>query len=61
MWSPSIIDAIIHRWRIGTVVFEEGGHNGAMQPIVPYDRIEIQIDYPLVDDDGETGAAVNAD
>jgi predicted transcriptional regulator len=46
---------------IDIIEFEEEGQNGAMQPIVPYDRIEMHIDYPLVDDDADTETAVNAD
>ncbi len=33
---------------LGLLDFEDGGPNGAMQPVVPFDRIEMQIDYPLV-------------
>lgn len=35
---------------LGVLTFEEGGPGGAMQPVVPFDRIEMHIDYPLVDD-----------
>jgi predicted transcriptional regulator len=39
---------------LGILEFEEGGLGGAMQPVIPFDRIEMQIDYPLVDDvDGD--------
>ncbi|MFP9062502.1 transcriptional regulator [Natrialbaceae archaeon A-chndr2] len=41
--------------------FDEGGPNGAMQPVVPYDRIEMHIEYPLIDDDVDTDAAATAD
>lgn len=34
---------------LGVLELEEGGPGGAMQPIVPFDRIEMHIDYPLVD------------
>lgn len=36
---------------LGLLDFDGGGPGGAMQPVVPFDRIEMQIDYPLV---GET-------
>ena len=35
---------------IGVLALEEGGPGGAMQPVVPFDRIEMHIDYPLVGD-----------
>ena len=35
---------------LGILDFEEGGPGGAMQPVVPFDRVEMQIDYPLVDE-----------
>jgi predicted transcriptional regulator len=39
---------------LGILEFEEGGPGGAMQPVVPFDRIEMHIDYPLVTDvDGD--------
>jgi len=37
---------------LGVLELEEGGPNGAMQPIVPFDRVEMHIDYPLVVDGG---------
>ncbi|GGJ17850.1 hypothetical protein GCM10008995_29440 [Halobellus salinus] len=45
---------------LGILELEEGGPGGAMQPIVPFDRIEMHIDYPLVGgvDDGGTPASV---
>ncbi len=43
------------------VAFEDGGRGGAKVPIVPYERIEMHIDYPLVDDDTDADAAVSAD
>lgn len=45
---------------LGILELEEGGPGGAMQPIVPFDRIEMQIDYPLVGgvDDSGTPASV---
>ena len=35
---------------LGILELEEGGPGGAMQPVVPFDSIEMHIDYPLVDD-----------
>ncbi|WP_135305622.1 HVO_A0114 family putative DNA-binding protein [Haloarcula amylovorans] len=35
---------------LGILDLEEGGPGGAMRPVVPFDRIEMHIDYPLVDD-----------
>jgi predicted transcriptional regulator len=37
---------------LGILRFEAGGPGGAMQPVVPFDRIEMHIEYPLVDDVG---------
>jgi predicted transcriptional regulator len=37
---------------LGILGFEAGGPGGAMQPVVPFDRIEMHIEYPLVDDVG---------
>jgi hypothetical protein len=31
-----------------------------MQPVVPFDRIEMHIDYPLLDDGDADSASVNA-
>jgi predicted transcriptional regulator len=46
---------------LGILEFGEGGPSGAMQPVVPFDRIEMHIDYPLVDgldvDSDETSAS----
>src|SRR6056297_2669444 len=39
---------------------KEGGPGGAMQPIVPFDRIEMHIDYPLINDIDGDEASVNA-
>ena len=35
---------------LGILELEPGGTSGAIQPIVPFDRIEMHIDYPLVSD-----------
>ena len=41
---------------LGILELEAGGPGGAMQPVVPFDRIEMHIDYPLVE-----GADVDGD
>nr|WP_210424215.1 transcriptional regulator [Halorussus ruber] len=38
---------------LGILGLKEGGPGGAIQPIVPFDKIEMHIDYPLLED-GET-------
>jgi predicted transcriptional regulator len=45
---------------LGILELEDGGPGGAMQPSVPFDRIEMHIDYPLVDDVGSDGEPVSA-
>ena len=35
---------------LGILELVEGGPGGAIRPAVPFDRIEMHIDYPLVDD-----------
>jgi len=43
---------------LGILTLEEGGPSGAIQPIVPFDRIEVHIDYPLLDrGDADTAAS----
>ena len=43
-----------HLETLGILELKEGGPGGAMQPIVPFDRIEMHIDYPLINDiDGD--------
>ena len=34
---------------LGILTLEELGPSGAIQPVVPFDRIEVHIDYPLLD------------
>jgi len=47
---------------LGILALEEGGPGGAMQPVVPFDRIEMHIDYPLVDNvDGDEAPAAHSD
>ncbi|AWB27383.1 HVO_A0114 family putative DNA-binding protein [Halococcoides cellulosivorans] len=45
---------------LGVLELEAGGPGGAMQPIVPFDRIEIHIDYPLVEEFGSDGTPASA-
>ncbi|RLM77142.1 transcriptional regulator, partial [Halobellus sp. Atlit-38R] len=33
---------------------------GAIQPVVPFDRIEVHIDYPLIDDGDADSAPASA-
>lgn len=42
---------------LGVLELEPGGPGGAMRPVVPFDRIEMQIDYPLDDADGAPASA----
>jgi len=46
---------------LGILDFEKGGPGGAMRPIVPFDRIEMQIDYPLVDETPTDESPASAD
>lgn len=46
---------------LGIIELEEGGPGGAIQPVVPFDRIEMHIDYPLLDDIDADGTPANAD
>lgn len=41
---------------LGFLTLKAGGPSGAIQPVVPFDRIEVQIDYPLIDR-GDTDSA----
>jgi predicted transcriptional regulator len=45
---------------LGILELKEGGPGGAMQPVVPFDRIEMHIDYPLVSDIDGDEASVGA-
>lgn len=45
---------------LGVLELEKGGPGGAMQPVVPFDRIEMHIDYPLDDDINGDETPVNA-
>ena len=43
---------------LGILELKEGGPGGAIQPVVPFDKIEMHIDYPLLDDvDGDSTPA----
>jgi len=48
--------ALKHLEVLGLIQIEDGGPSGAMQPAVPFDRIEMHIDYPLVDSIDTTSA-----
>jgi len=45
---------------LGVLALEEGSPGGAMRPAVPFDRIEIHIDYPLVDGVDADGTRASA-
>lgn len=45
---------------LGILDLEDGGPGGAMQPVVPFDRIEMHIDYPLIDDANADGTPASA-
>ncbi|MDV7350924.1 transcriptional regulator [Halorubrum distributum] len=45
---------------LGILPLEEGGPGGAIQPVVPFDRIEVHIDYPLIDDGDADSAPASA-
>ncbi|GAA0717566.1 putative transcriptional regulator [Halorubrum trapanicum] len=45
---------------LGILTLEEGGPGGAIQPVVPFDRIEVHIDYPLIDDGDADSAPASA-
>ena len=44
----------------GLLTLEEGGPGGAIRPVVPFDRIEVHIDYPLIDDGDADSAPASA-
>jgi predicted transcriptional regulator len=45
---------------LGILALEDGGPGGAMQPIVPFDRIEMHIDYPLINETDRDEASLSA-
>ncbi|MDG5778767.1 transcriptional regulator [Haloarculaceae archaeon H-GB2-1] len=46
---------------LGILEFEDGGPGGAIQPVVPFDTIEMHIDYPLLDDSDADSTPASAD
>ena len=49
-----------HLGVLGVLELEEGGPGGAIQPVVPFDRIEMHIDYSLIDEVSGDGAPASA-
>mgnify|MGYP006441770173 CR=1 FL=1 len=45
---------------LGILTFEGGGPGGAIQPVVPFDRIEVHINYPLIDNGDADNTPVSA-
>ncbi|ELZ52489.1 hypothetical protein C465_01674 [Halorubrum distributum JCM 9100] len=45
---------------LSILTLEAGGPSGAIQPVVPFDRIEVHIDYPLIDSGDADGAPASA-
>ena len=45
---------------LGVLSLEGGGRGGAIQPVVPFDRIEMHIDYPLLEDRDADSAPASA-
>lgn len=50
-----------HMEVLGVLELEEGGPSGAVRPVVPFDRIEMRIDYPLVEHIEGDETAASAD
>lgn len=46
---------------LGILKLEEGGPGGAIQPVVPFNKIEMHIDYPLLDDVDADSTPASAD
>jgi len=46
---------------LGILELKEGGSGGAIQPVVPFDKIEMHIDYPLLDDVDVDSTPASAD
>lgn len=46
---------------IGMIDVNEGGPGKPTRPIVPYDRIEVHVDYPLVEETDGDGVTAGAD
>lgn len=45
---------------LGILTLKQGGPSGTMQPVVPFDRIEVHIDYPLIDSGDADGTPASA-
>ncbi|RLM62977.1 hypothetical protein DVK05_16175 [Halorubrum sp. Atlit-8R] len=45
---------------LGILTLEAGRPSDAIQPVVPSDRIEVHIDYPLVDSGDADGTPTSA-
>ena len=45
---------------LGILALEAGGPSGAIQPVVPFDRIEVHIDYPLIESGDTDNASASA-
>ncbi|MFT4881817.1 MAG: putative transcriptional regulator [Salinirussus sp.] len=45
---------------LGILTLEAGGPSGALQPVVPFERIEVHIDYPLIDRDDADSTPASA-
>jgi len=46
---------------LGIIELEPGGPGGALQPVVPFDTIEMNMEYPLHDDAESGSSSVSAD
>ena len=46
---------------LGILELKEGGPGGAIRPVVPFDKIEMHIDYPLLDDVDVDSTPASAD
>lgn len=46
---------------LGILELDESGSGGAIEPVVPFDKIEMHIDYPLLDDVDGDGTPASAD
>ena len=45
---------------LGVLSLQEGGPGGAVQPVVPFDRIEMHVDYPLLEEGDGDSSPVSA-
>lgn len=63
-WISDVSDVhtdLQHLEVLGILELEEGGPSGAIQPVVPFDKIEMHIDYPLLDDVDADSTPASAD